>query len=421
MAYILTKLITNNINNESLYKFLFLNKFHKEFAESGENYENYIEEIINEGKLSLNTFNDYLFDELCYGKQRDTYVFKIHSFNKKIKDFNQLIKIIKHNYNVDGLYYNKIATTYFNNDDEKKELAAYKIVSNFNNQVVSKIELLFGYKIEVWDKDGNKQPEYSYVPVIIDLDNKLVVIKVSPKVKVVKDIYKPESLFIKYKKKVFSMFGISTNAFNYTHKEVLYRMCEDLYSQIYKKMVSTKPDQVDTILEDTTKKLREILVIPDIEMRKTQNNIFDIKNSLIKLVEHLLISNIIYSKKPDEAIEGIDGFVTYLRFNDGNVSARLRGKNCKDPIFDSETYMALRSPIDNSKKISELQVLWFFNGKDLRITYNTDSSEFLNIHFFRSLDKKDFNYGYEKYTKYEQDVSSKISKMDKIDSTIAVR
>lgn len=420
MAYVLTTLITNNINNGSLFRFLNKNKFHKEFVESGKNYENYITELITSGKISFQTFNDYLFDELSYGKQRETYIFKVHSFNNKIKDSNQLIEIMKSNYNINETYYNKISTTYFSNDDEKKELVAFKIVSRFDDETVSKIKLLFGYKVEVLDKDDKKQSEHSYVAVEVDLDNKCVVIKVSPKAKVIHDRHKPESLFRRYKEKVFSLFNINVDAFNYTHKVALYRMCEDLYSQIYRKMVSTKPVQVDTILDNTTKELRDILKIPDIEMKKTQNNIFDIKSSLVKLIEHLLISDIIYSKKLGEEIEGVDGFVTYLKFNDGtNVSARLRGENCKDPIFDSETYMALRSPIDNSKKISVLQVIWLSNGEDLRIGYDTNSSEFLNIHFFRNLSEKDFDYGYSKYTKYEQAVSSKVPGMDKTDAAIA--
>ncbi|MBK5241696.1 hypothetical protein [Clostridium sp.] len=420
MAYILTTLITNNINNGSLSNFLFKYQFHKEFIESGKKYEDYIAELINSGKISFQTFNDYLFNELSYGKQRETYVYKIHSFNNIIKDSNQLIEIMKSNYNINEIYYNKIATTYFSNDDEKKELVAFKIVPSFDDKTVSKIKLLFGYKVEVLDKDDIKQSEHSYVAVEVDLDNKIVVIKVSPKAKVIQDRHKPDFLFRKYKEKVFSLFDIIVDAFNYTHKVVLYRMCEDLYSQIYRKMVSIKPVEVDTILDNTTKELMDTLKISAIEMKKTQNNIFDIKSSLVKLIEHLLISDIIYSKKLGEEIEGVDGFVTYLKFNDGtNVSARLRGENCKDPIFDSETYMALRSPIDNSKKISVLQVLWLSNGQDLRTCYDTNSSEFLNIHFFKNLSEKDFDYGYSRYTKYEQALSSKVLEVDKDDTEIA--
>ncbi|MBU3157789.1 hypothetical protein [Clostridium estertheticum] len=420
MSYILTTSITNNINNTSLNKFLSKNKSSKGFMESGESYENYIAELINSGRISFQTFNDYLFEEFSYGKQRETFIFKIHSFNKKIKNIVQLIEIMKSNYNVDETYYNKIATTYFSNDDEKAELVAFKIVPNFNNVTVSKIKLLFGYKVEVLNKDDKKQNEHSYVAVEVDLDNKSVVIKVSPKARVIHDRHKPESLFRRYKEKVFALFNINIDAFNYDHKVVLYTMCEELYSQIYRKMVSIKPVQVDTILDSATKELTKTLKILDIDIKKTQNNIFDIKSSLVKLVEHLLISDIIYTRKSGEEVEGVDGFVTYLRFNDGtNVSARLRGENCRDPIFDSETYMALRSPIDNSKKISILQVLWLSDEGELRIGYDTNSAEFLNIHFFSNLSESDFDYGYGKYTKYEQAPISKVSRMDKADASIA--
>lgn len=419
MSYILTTAITNNINNASLNKFLSKNKVHNEFVESGQSYEDFIEDLINSKKISFKTFNDYLFDELSYGKQREVYIFKIHSFNKKIENPNELIEIMKKQYDINDEYYNTIATTYFSNDDEKQELVAFKIIHNSIKKTVSKIRLLFGYKVEVLNKDDKKQNEHSYVAVEVNLDNKFIVIKVSPKTKVIHDVHKPQSLFIRYRKKVFSMFNINIDAFNYTHKEALYKMCEDLYSQIYRKMVSIKPLQVDKILDNATKELKDTINISDIEMKKTQNNIFDIRSCLGKLIEQLLISDIIYSKKPGEKIEEVDGVVTYLIFNDGNnVSARLRGENCKAPIFDSETYMALRNPIDNSKKISTLQVLWFNNNKDLRIAYDTNSAQFLNIHFYRNLSKRDFDYGYSRYKKYEQAISSKVSEVDKANTEI---
>lgn len=412
MSYVLTPLITGNIKKESLKSFLSgINKY-KEFVDSNEEYDEFITKLVNTGYLSLVTLNNYLFDELFFGYQRSTYIYKINSFSDVLKDETKLINLMNSKYSIDTNYFNKLATTYFSNDDDIKELVAFKIIKNIKNNSISKIRLIFGLRVEI---AGDVRPihEHSYIPIEINLKKKLMIVKVAPKSKVIDDKYKPEYLAIYYANKIFSLFNVQIDAFNYTHKECLYEMCQQLYMQVYNKMVQSKPQDIDKVIESATTAFYNTLNIQNLKLKKEYNNIFDIKDNLNKMVEHLLISDILFGSEDGQDIDGIDGLVTYLRFNDGNnVSARLKGENCRDPIFDSETYMALRVPIENAKKLSLLQVIWFMNGNALRVGYDTISSQYLYIHFFSNLKEDEFNYGLEKYFKYESTVAEQIQGMD---------
>ncbi|MBN1062486.1 hypothetical protein DVV95_11790 [Clostridium botulinum] len=415
MAYILQKSITTNITQESKNKFLRNNGLLRSYEASRVTFEDFIIQSLNDGSLFIKEVNEYLFEELFFGQQRSTYIYKMYSYKKEISNSEQLLEIMNREFGIEEVDMIRITNVYSNDDDkEKRELVGIKVIKSPINGTIKKIRLLFSKKVRVQLKDGTRT-ENSYIPIEIDLENNILIIKVSPKAKVITDKATPEELAMEYSKKVIKLFQIDIEKFDYIHKETMYKMCQDLYSQVYNKMVLNKPQGVDEVINNFSTTLNGILNIENLDLKKTCNNIFDINDNIFKIVEHLLISDILFSTSDSEIIDGIEGYVTYLRFNDGNnVSARLKGENCVDPIFDSETFMALRAPIDNSKKISILKVVWFNEGKKLRVSYDTSSALYLNIHFYKNLEEGDFYYGVDKYWEYERKSFEDIKRMDSI-------
>lgn len=415
MAYILQKSVTTNITQESKNNFLRSKGLLKSYEASGVTFEDFIIQLLNNGNLSIKEVNEYLFEELFFGQQRSTYIYKMYSYKKEISNSEQFLKIMNREFGIKEEDMLRITNVYSNDDDrEKRELVGIKVIKSPTNDTIRKIRLLFSKKVKVQLKDRTST-ENSYIPIEVDLENNILIVKVSPKAKVITDEATPEELAIKYSNKVIKLFQIDIEKFDYIHKETMYKMCQDLYSQVYNKMVLNKPQGVDEAINNFSTTLNSILNIQNLDLKKACNNIFDINDNIFKIVEHLLISDILFSTSDSEIIDGIDGYVTYLRFNDGNnVSARLKGENCVDPIFDSETFMALRAPIDNSKKISILKVVWFKDGKKLRVSYDTSSALYLNIHFYKNLEEGDFYYGLNKYWEYEKKSFEDIKRMDSI-------
>lgn len=413
MAYILQKSVTRNITQESKNRFLRNNDLLKSYEAAKITFEDFIMEELNKGSLLIEELNEYLFDELFFGQQRSTYIYKMYSYRKEILNVEKLLEVMNMEFGIKEENMVRITNVYSNDDNkEKRELVGFKVIKYSVNNKVKKIKLLFSKKVRVQLKNGTST-ENSYVPVELDLEKKIMVIKVNPKAKVISDGLTPEELVIEYNKKIIKLFQIDIQRFDHIHKEAMYKICQELYSQVYNKMVLNKPQGIDETIRTVSDMLNNILNIEHLELKKKCNNIFDMNDNISKIVEHLLISDILFSTTGSEIINGIDGFVTYLRFNDGNnVSARLKGENCIDPIFDSETFMALRAPIDNSKKLSILKVIWFKNGKKLRVSYDTSNSLCLNMHFYKNLEEGDFNYGLNKYWEYERKSFGKIKRMD---------
>ncbi|MGV8982820.1 hypothetical protein [Clostridium sp.] len=410
---VLTPLITNNILKSSLSNFICSIGKNKEYIKSNKQYDEFITDLVNSGYLSFDKLNEYLFNELSFGCQRSTYIYKINSFSDVLEDVTKLLLLINSTYSLNAKKnFNRIATTYFTTGDNTKELVAFKIIKNINGGI-SKLNLLYGLRIDRFI-DEKQIHEHSYIPIEINLKKKLLIIKVAPKSNVTKDNYKYENLSLNYAEKVIDLFNIQTDAFNSAHKEALYEMCEDLYMQVYNKMVQKKPKGIDKLIESTATTFYNTLKIEELSLKKTYNNVFDVNGNLNKMIEHLLISDMLYNSSEDgQDIEDVDGVATYLCFNDGkNISARISGVNSKDPIYDSETYMALRTPIEYEKKLSVLHIRWFIDYDSLRVCYDTSSFLFLRIHFYKNLEKEDFNYGLEKYLKYESATINKNQGMD---------
>lgn len=399
--FLLNPLIIDNITAASLNHFIMKMNLSKYFDGSGNQRLKAIETGVNKGDITKKQLDEYLFQELFFGQQKTTYIFDIHKINipTQLAEFRE--------YSSSALGWKRledycICTTRFTGPNEKDKILGWNVIAD--DQYIKKIRLIYGKKVELRDLSR----VISYIAIEIDIEEMCLIIKVAPRTGLNLEEDTPKSLAFVYGDKVKRLFDMKTNALNQIHKMTMYKICQSLYEQLYNKMVKEKPIGIDEKINQTAKEMIKILNVDEIEKKKQINNIFDVKSNLEKMVEHILISNIIY-KHQNRNIKDIEGVVTYLKFSDGsNVSARLRGDNYKDSIFDSETYMALRNPLENCGKISMIIVDWYINEKDdLRIRYDCGNLECIEMHFYRDLTEEDFYYGLHKYRKYEQLFKSK--------------
>lgn len=405
ITYVLPELITNNITKKSLRNFA--KDLDEEDYMHGCNLNRYISKLINERRLTKRDFNNYLFKELFYGQQKDIYIHKIYSFNSDIISELNLSKIIESNFEEKSTFC-KIAETVMKNICEKQELVAYRVKKDIETEEVYNIKMIFLCEVERLNNKGDIIEEYSYIPIELDLSKMILICKVAPKTNLTSDEYKPSELYGKYIDKIINMFDIKIDYYNTSHKTALYNMSESLYNQIYQKMVSTRNRGLDELIDKFVLEAKTKVNIENIDKKISINNLFNIKSYLKKYFDQLQITDILSRRdfKIDDR-EDIKGIVTYLRFNDGtNVSAKVKGENFKSSIYTSETYMALRDTIENANKISEMNVIWILEDKDLRVKYNTNSGQYLFMHFYKDFEEGDFLYGYRKYKEYESMVIS---------------
>lgn len=396
--FILSELITNNILKEDQNDFVHKCNLSPEYSRSGKAFNFFMQECVNDGRVSEIDVKNFLFESLFYGYQRETYIYDVGAYREDFIKTNKFLDVIKQEYEyVSDCMYNNIV----NSVGDEKELVAIKVVYSKDLKRISKVKIIFKKAVSVIKK-GGLEKTISYIPVEWNVSKGTIIAKVAPKRRLFDKQLKPEYLNRYFVDKLKRMFDIEKIPFDNIHKEAICEMSKNLYNQIYQKMVVSKPTELDDLVEEMSKKLIEKLGVEALELKATINNIFNVRDSLLKQVENILISDILLDVEQGASLDGVEGVVTYLKFSDGKkISARLKGKECRDPIFDSESYMALRSAIENARQTSKLGVVWLNQFDRLRVSYDATDAECLNIHFYKNLKKEEFEYGLQMYRRFE--------------------
>lgn len=398
--FVLSPVIIRNFSEKTLNRFLYENRLHAEYTRSGKQYCDFVQEYINNGTLSSFELGELLYNDLLYGSQRLIFMYKICSYNSQIQSKQSLLEILQDSYvYVDSLNVNKILYQPYN--EEIEDLVGVKVVLGIDGSSIRKINLIFSEKCTLTDSTGIHS-EYSYITIDIDLIQKLLFVKVKPKSNLSDETKKPTNIAEKYFNKISKKFDISYHDFKGIHKQTLCNMNIELYEQIYQKMVQTKPKDLQEFINRLSNEIITKIGITDYYEKVADNNIFNIPDTLAKMIEHILISNILYKAGADDTLEGVDGYVSYIKFSDGtNISARLRSENYVEPIFSSEAYMALRSSINNAKKIAVLKVFWLNHFFGLRVSYDASNDQYLNILLYQNHKKEEFEYAIKQYCECE--------------------
>lgn len=199
-----------------------------------------------------------------------------------------------------------------------------------------------------------------------------------------------------------TLFMIQYNEYANIHKATLCNMNIELYNQVYNKMVQNQPEDIGNYISSITKSFLDKLKISNYKEKLAQNSIFNIPDMLTKMVEHILITDILYESAETGTLDGVEGYVTYIKFSDGtNISARIRGENYVEPIFSSEAFMALRASINNAEKIIILKIFWLNEYYGTRVSYDASDNQCLEIHLYKHHTKEEFEYAIRKYRECE--------------------
>lgn len=412
-SFHLSERITNNILKAEKSNFISENKLTHEYSREGKSFHQFVSDCVNQGVISRMDVENFLFESLFYGYQREVYIYQVASCNENCMKPEIFLNILQDKYEyIDDCAYSNIANMAA--DDEK--LVAVKTIYTNDLQRIAKIQLIFKTEVSILRKGGIVKT-LSYIPVDWDVNSQILSIKFSPKRHVFDKEKQPERLKIHFIDQLKEMFNIQFIPFGNIHKEALCEMSKSLYRQIYEKMVCSKPQNLDSYVEEISDGLKKVLGVEALELKATGNNIFNIKDNIQKFTENILISDILLGAKEGATLEGVEGVVTYLKFSDGKkISARLKGRECREPIFGSESYMALRSAIENARRVNRLEVVWLGKFDRLRITYEAAETECLTVHFYKNLKEEEYKYGLQMFRKFERYGNGKLIKAVEMES-----
>lgn len=402
-VFLLSPLVTENFDENFKKKFLKKYRMGAEYARSDKKFHVFVQEKIRNREIQKEDLAKSLYEDLLYGNQRRIRVYKICSYDKKMQNGEELLNRLQSYYPyVDTLNFNKIL--FQAADAQIEELVGIGICWGVGTKdpKVQEINMIFSEQCTISEQKG-KHNEYSYITVTIDFMQKLLFVKVKPKTGVEQEDKKPDRLMQKYFEKVTRIFSLYYHEYINLHQSTLCNMNIELYKQIYHQIVRAQSGKLNKYAAQKANEIIKELGVNNYDIKVAENNVFNIQDILQKMLEHVLISDIIYESNGGEKLQGVDGYVTYIKFSDGtNINARLKGNDAKDPIFSSETFMALRSSMENAQRISELKIYWFNKFSGLRVAYDAADFQYLEVLIYRHHKREEFEYAIEWYKECEQ-------------------
>lgn len=408
--FIFSKAISNNVHKGAFAKYLG-NKAYSTYTNSGLGIDEFITQMVQNGEIDKQELNEFLFYELFYGMHKHTYIRKIDQFLIDLTNEKNIEMILNNNYGIQDSNYNSICHTTFKISDIKKDgVAAVKIIKDEQERIL-KIRLIYVEYIQKKYKSGNSY-ENSYIPIEINLEKNIVITKVAPKTKLVDPTKEPDELEKWSTDQCLRHFGIKKLTFGHGHKEILYNISQKLTDEVISKMSAERMQKISQVVESSAKEILKNIEIANIELRLKENNIFNLNEQMFKLVEHIVIADILYKAKIEKS--GLEGIISYIKFRDcGFVNATIKAQKRRDSLFGSDAYFGLRNSINNSKELEKLRAVWYNNLNELLILYDASDINVLFIKFYEKLTEGDFYYGLEKYETFERPADGNVQKVDK--------
>ena len=393
--------LIDNIAPQRINNFL---KKH-DISDSRNNKRELLEDLLSDGKIYDKDLNEFLYDELMYGNQRLIRIYELKSTRRICKEAGWDRFLDK--FQCDNLNFNKIITTNMMHEDGIK-IAAIK--SQSEDGILTKVEILFLFNmLKGARKMSQLEYVYSYIPAIIDFENKILIIKVWNREHGVEGHTPLEQLDVVYQQLVDSL-DFDVKFMEYKAQNVLYRMSKDLFDAFLGQLpniaeIEAKKDELDDISNsllsgitwNTAKNVDGKIVL--------NPEVMQLPEELYKLIQQTALLDYLKGHDIKSLLRNTDKYVARIRFNDkDNLSASLTGEKGVKCIYDAKTFMCIRNSLDIVERIVAIMVAFAKDDNTIMyVKYEACDGQFINVHILNGkyYDENDFSQIWELYKKYE--------------------
>ena len=397
------KEIIDNVRDTKIVDFLRKENVEKNSDELGMDLYIWLGKIIDENRISIEKINKVLFQELEYGDRRLIRIYQLKGTRKikKEKDWEDFLK----KYSCTSMNFNRIVETTLCKDDKIK-VAAVK--SNISEKIVNKVDILFVYKMYTRSSEETQKFIYSYLPVSVDVKNKILSIKVWNREEGEENntpIDQIDDIFRKLQKDL----QFDTQALESNSQAVLYKMSKALFDDFFRKLpnineIENKKIEIPQLVNDLLFGIR----LQNIENQGNKiamnTEVIDVKEEMYKLLQQVALYDYLTDNSIKELLENTDKYISRIRFNDrDNLTASLTSEKGVKCIFDAKTFMCVRNSLDLVESIVAIVVTFTKKRGLLSVKYDASDRRYLNIHVLnnRYYTADDFNKIWELYKKYE--------------------
>ena len=363
----------------------------------------WVNELLEKKELDVNKFQEFLFEELFWGKRKAIRFYKIDNI-RKIKYLEDWKDPLVEKYGIESLDFINILEQQ-NIPENEKRIVAIKHSSNEKGELTN-IKLLYCY--------GGRTSDYekttlSYVPVEIDFKQKIMTLKVWNRNGIVESERSGDVVGNTYSD-LISTFKVKTASFGFSGKETLYTMSLGLIKDIYTKVPNY--NLIENLKNATDMYIKEIhreLKLENLEERNGElvikRGVIDIEDELKNQIEKIVISDYFFNRSYENIWKmGVDSIIARIRFNDKeHVLTSMSGDNSERPIFCTKTFLALKKSLEDASVVERLWIETKRENGRLRIKYDASCGEYLEILILSNIrfKERDLKLAWEMYKKYE--------------------
>lgn len=411
---LINKGIIDNVEAAYIETYLRKNGLIPTEDEKGIQLADWINTLIKTNIIEINTFEEFLFNELFWGKRKLIRIYQLGDINK-IKYIEDWKDSLEERYGVKKFNFNDILGTHVNRQESRK-IAAIHCEENEKGEI-ARLQILFVCYVEISDKNGYRD-SCAYIPVDIDFLQRKMVLKAWNRQGVIEQ-YRADTLTDSVKSIMCNLFGVITTDYKINHKKVLYSMSKGLVDNVYNKIPAfNQIDLMQKCVDDFEQSILERLPIVHIDenedgKKKIPQGVMEFSDEIKKAIERLVVSDYFFDRSYDEIWNmGIEAIIARIKFNDSeNILASLSGQDSEKPIFCSKTFMYLKKSMEDAKLVEKLWVVKKRSRGKINIRYDATNEEYLGIliKFGVRYAEEDLDVAMEIYKEYESEISRKIA------------
>lgn len=412
------------VNVEASYIEVYLKKkgFIRTEEEKGQELKYWVDSLLSKGKIDIEEFESFLFNELFWGKRKTIQIYKIDN----VKDYKYPVDWempLNEKYNVDSINFCDILCNIPNEEEQRKIVAVYSEENNKGE--LTRLRILFSSYIQINGENGYKN-SVAYIPVELDFSRKIMILKAWTRQQVAHDEHKAENLMLHIKRLLEIEFKVRTISYFSEHKKVLFHMSKNLIYEAYSHIPTyNEIGKIDGTIRGFVERILGELSLRNVGVDKNGtyalvDGVMDFEAEIRNVIESLTISDYFFNREFNEIWEmGLEAVVSRIKFNDEEkVLTSLSGENTSTPIFCTKTFMSLKKRMEESERIETLWITMDRKRGNLNLKYDASNMEYLEIliKYGIRFNETDMNSALDIYEKYESELNQQIAE----DSAIAI-
>ena len=379
----LSQSIITNVEESYIQLYLKKKGFVQTDEEKGQELKYWVDNLLKDKKINVEEFEEFLFNELFWGKRKTIRVYKLDKV-KNYKYPGDWELPLEEKYNVVSINFSDILGM-IPNCEETRKIVAIRSEENIKGEL-TRIRLLFACYIQINGARGYKD-SVSYIPVEIDFNKKIMLIKAWTRQQIAHEEHKADNLMEHIKKIMGIEFKVTTKNYMSEHKKILFLMSKSLIYEAYSHVPTY--NEINNIEGSIKKFVEETLGGLSLRNVKPNGNgqhilaegVMDFEAEIRNVLEGLAISDYFFDRNFDEIWKmGLEAVVARVKFNDEEkVLTSLSGENTTTPIFCTKTFMSLKNRMEESERIETLWITMDRKRGNLNLKFDASNMEYMEI------------------------------------------